>query len=289
MAGRTEEVGPLKVAVVSLATALLGVVLIALGATVWSKSWLGKVADSVASVLLASMLVAWLADYLLRRDFLRDVESAASAALQGQITSLRQIEGLGVLDVTPEFPLEQAREEIANAKKSVRILHTWVGNFEAFEGAISSAAASGAFVRVLLLSPLSPAAKLRSLDQGYAEEDSVSEHIRANLRQLLRFTALTGPNVEIRLYSGLPSVQIYSGDHAAFIGMYWHGKSSLRGTTIRVRLESSFGDELLSEFEHRWASASPGMSASLAGADSLAHERASDRKEHEAPAHEQSS
>ncbi|MGW0611221.1 hypothetical protein [Streptomyces sp. NPDC002788] len=252
-----ERLNPHKAVIVALIIALVGVSLVALGATVWRHIWLGDVAKGIAVILLASVLVGWLADFLLRRDFLEIVETAVTAALEGQLANLRRLEGMGIEDVFPDFPTDKARDELAASRKKIRILQTWIGNFEALANSIRQAVAAGAIVEILILSDEAACARLRALDQGFQSETDVSDHIKANKRQISHFlSTLNGGDVQVRQYTGIPPLQMYSGDQCAFIGVFWHGKSSLTATNLQVKSDSTFGNELINEFERRWNNAS---------------------------------
>lgn len=107
-------------------------------------------------------------------------------------------------------------------------------------------------VRILLMDPNSPCA-----DQRDTEESEIPGSIRSSVRRFLRETdglraETAGYPFEIRLYTCLPSVNIFRIDDEMFWGPYLIRAQSRNAPTFVVRHGGILYRRLLSHFEEIW-------------------------------------
>jgi transcriptional regulator with XRE-family HTH domain len=111
------------------------------------------------------------------------------------------------------------------SRHCIRIQDTWVADPRRFTAAFLQATNNGVTVQVLLLDPESPYARQRSLDLQLKSELGVSDEIRETITQCGHLRR-DGVDVEVRLYSSLPSIPQIICDEHMFVGFFLHGERS---------------------------------------------------------------
>lgn len=161
---------------------------------------------------------------------------------------------------TQEHPkLDQARyiAHVADSRKIVRILETWIPllNIELrrkeFLRAVTGALKSGAKIEILLLNPDSRAAEQRTDElQG----ENAHKAIMENLYYLHRYRtdSTIEKTLSVRIYSGLPPVQLYQWDDKAFISFFPLGKHSEQSPQLETSIVTPWGDFVKRKFEELW-------------------------------------
>lgn len=130
---------------------------------------------------------------------------------------------------------------ICEARRSVKILQTWMGNFIPLEDSISTAISNGCQIQILLLNPSSPQAQARGKDMRYSDSQEVSYLINSNLSQLARiYSSKEHPNnIEVRLYNATPIMTLYWYDDICFLGVYWRNRPAIQGPQFEIHNDSN--------------------------------------------------
>lgn len=180
------------------------------------------------------------------------------------------------LNVTRNFKtvserfVAQLRESKENDR--VYILNTWIPQLadsidkEDFIDGLTKAWRQGASIRILMVFPGCYASTLRSEsvseDGAYHNEMFVALLVEDCLRtlnaianSLARSDGHYRQRLEVRLYSTLPSVSIYSTSNIAFIGTFLHGKRAIEGPQFTITTGARFVEEAYNkEFDVIWNS-----------------------------------
>ena len=171
---------------------------------------------------------------LLSRLGLVDAFQARAASIKQEyddrLAGARQsIDGLG-------FGLRQLREDFGDDFKK------WSGQAQ---------------VRILLLDPTSPVVGHSYADQRDLEEGnpigSISGDVAAFLAQTTALRADPSGRFKVRLYSALPSINIFRVDDSLFWGPYLVKRQSRNTPTFLVRRGGTLFDTLHEHFERLWA------------------------------------
>lgn len=109
-----------------------------------------------------------------------------------------------------------------------------------------------ATIRILLLDPASPHADQRDREEGQGVGVIRSE-IEEFIRGFREKYADAGEQLQVRVYSSLPAVNVFRIDDEMFWGPYLVGKASGNTLTMRVRRGGYMFDSLETHFERIWA------------------------------------
>ncbi len=161
---------------------------------------------------------------------------------------------MGIVEVNARVDYDILKNRIAQSKERIYLSDNWFfsHNINDFEEAFQQAALKNVPMRILMLNPQSPAAKLRSLDI-YNDEIHMETKTQRTTEALRRFKKKFGMrNLEVKYHSLLPSVQIFLCDNQATVGFYFHGMDS------QVKNEKNdytyLGKQIESEFQSMWDS-----------------------------------
>jgi hypothetical protein len=182
---------------------------------------------------------------------------------QATLTSILQdtasIQAMGIIAVKPHINYGELRNRIAQSKERVYLSDTSIFyQFREFEEAFKQTALHKIPLRVLLLDPKSPVAKQRFIDL-YRERGQLDHASKLNAAIITApFKKLSLENLELRLHSTMPAMQIIMCDNKATVGFYFHGQDSLILPQLEVIIKNekgeytSFGRLIEAEFEKRW-------------------------------------
>ncbi|MGI9003450.1 MAG: hypothetical protein ACR2GH_17635 [Pseudonocardia sp.] len=150
---------------------------------------------------------------------------------------------------------------VADSRKRVRILETWTpllnkGTSSIFFRAMTEALKNGAKIEILLLDPDSRAAEQRTDElQGVNVRKAIMEnlyYLHSYLTNVLAEEKMRN-GVAVRIYSGLPSVQLYQWDAKAFLSFYPIGKLSEDTPQLETFIETPWADFVQRKFEELWS------------------------------------
>jgi hypothetical protein len=156
------------------------------------------------------------------------------------------------------------RARIVESKDRVYFSDTSL-NLKEFAEAFQQTGINKVPLRVLLPDPKSPMARERWMNlYGSQNKEDLQYVSRLNIAAL---TALCKKhsleNMELRLHSTMPALQIFICDNVATIGFYFYGKDSQVAPQLEVLIKDKKGEYTLlgkyieGEFETRWNLATP--------------------------------
>ena len=207
----------------------------------------GALAAGVGSSLIATAIAGWVLFVwvMLNQELGRRVEVLANLGLVDAFTARstrikeeydRRVEGARQSIDVMGFGLRQLRED-------------YVNDFERW--------ASRARVRILLVDPDAPDPATAYSTQRDVEEGNASGAIAADVREFLQQTesirARHPGRFEVRLYTALPSINIFRVDDELFWGPYLIETQSRNTPTFLVRRGGGLFDRLAEHFESLWS------------------------------------
>ncbi|WP_412542878.1 hypothetical protein R8Z50_10480 [Longispora sp. K20-0274] len=144
---------------------------------------------------------------------------------------------------------------VEGARSTVAILETGtpaLGHqyLREFRAALGEAFDNDVAVRMLLLDPDSSAAEQRTEELG--GHTDIRELVTDNLRHLAQIGSEARGQLEVRLYSATPSVQMYRWDDKAFLSFYPVGRLSDDSEQLEVFLASPWGQFVQARFAELW-------------------------------------
>ena len=148
---------------------------------------------------------------------------------------------------------------ISKVRSSVAVLETWTDMLEPpyrdrFSTALRSAVSNGAIVRVLLLDPNSPGARLRAQELRYRRDVQLA--ILSNVRALYEIRGqLAGDlarSIQVKLYSVSPSIQMYRWDQIASVSFFPLEQSNFSAPQIEAYTSTPLGQFVEARFDELW-------------------------------------
>jgi hypothetical protein len=209
-----------------------------------------RVHGAVASGIGASLIAAAVAGWVLFVWVMVNQEQA------------RRLEILATLGLVDAFTArstrikEQYDQRLRGARQSIDIMG--FGLRQLREDYISdfTSWASRAHVRILLIDPDAPTTALSHANQRDLEEGNAQGSIATDVREFLQQTATaraTHPSrFQVRLYTALPSVNIFRVDDELFWGPYLTSTQSRNTPTFLVKRGGGLYDRLVAHFEELW-------------------------------------
>lgn len=162
---------------------------------------------------------------------------------------------------------ELAAEEIyitgLGAERPVRIVSTWIPNWEFVQRCFTQALGRSAAIQVLLLDPNSPQAAYCA-DALCMSPDAMQQEIHGSLRALDDFyrdqeiSKLAPSRFEVRLYDHIPIASIFWYDDTAYVGPHWMRQHSTLIPQFRLERDknSMAFCSMEQHFDALWAGAS---------------------------------
>jgi hypothetical protein len=127
---------------------------------------------------------------------------------------------------------------------------------ERFAEAARAAVSRGATVRIMLLDPDSPAA----LQRSHELSADVRQEVMRNLQDLKRLEARLPDErrgqMQVRLYSAAPSIQLYRSGERMMVSFYPVNQLSGEGQQLEVRITSPLASFVRERFAELWSSSS---------------------------------
>jgi hypothetical protein len=152
-------------------------------------------------------------------------------------------------------------EKVAQTSDVVEVLDTFSYLFsgrtcERFAEAARAAVSRGATVRIMLLDPDSPAA----LQRSHELSADVRQEVMRNLQDLKRLEARLPDErrgqMQVRLYSAAPSIQLYRSGERMMVSFYPVNQLSGEGQQLEVRITSPLASFVRERFAELWSSSS---------------------------------
>jgi hypothetical protein len=152
-------------------------------------------------------------------------------------------------------------EKVAQTSDVVEVLDTFSYLFsgrtcERFAEAARAAVSRGATVRIMLLDPDSPAA----LQRSHELSADVRQEVMRNLRDLKRLEARLPDErrgqMQVRLYSAAPSIQLYRSGERIMVSFYPVNQLSGEGQQLEVGITSPLASFVRERFAELWSNSS---------------------------------
>lgn len=171
-----------------------------------------------------------------------------------------------IVKVYPQFPLDDFGNMVTESKELIRIADIWtpiVGSDGESLGthgeAFAQAAKRKVQIEILLLNPISPLARRRSLDLRLPENE-VFKNVRESIDQISglhehinrALNSREAASLGFRLYNSLPSFPIYVVDGIMLFGQYPYGRRAFAAPWFQVQHGSVLFKTIMDEFESRW-------------------------------------
>lgn len=166
----------------------------------------------------------------------------------------------GIHLVHEKLPSDEFSSRLDKAKQ-INILNTWIPNLNDLIDSLIKAINNGAEVKILLLYPKSPIAELRNEALQSATNpvllDNVQGGVENNLKALKyifqKIEVDKRKNLQVKMFSSLPSISIYQADELALVSAFFHGRLAIHAPQFEVRESSSvLGQYIEKEFEILW-------------------------------------
>lgn len=149
------------------------------------------------------------------------------------------------------------------AKQEIRILTTWIPDWNPLPRPLAEAIRRGVPTKILLLNPKSEMGKCRVRTSQYIQDTSPINSLERFINALRRADIQTEGNLEIRLYDTLPPFYMRMIDDWMIVGFYWHKYGSSQGPLFTVNGQfTTFGLSILDTFDSIWEDSkvlSPGI------------------------------
>lgn len=162
--------------------------------------------------------------------------------------------------VRENFDHNEFIRNAADARRRIAIMELWTdllqgGYQKPFLDSLRTALRQNARVRILLLNPDARAAEQRADD--LLQQTNVVGDILENLRILHTFISTEVPerhrgNIEVRVYSALPPVQLYRTDEQLVVSFYPTNITSWNATQYVTSPDSQLGTFVSAKFDELW-------------------------------------
>jgi hypothetical protein len=168
----------------------------------------------------------------------------------------------GVVQVHRRFPEESFTRFVEDAVRGVTILQTWIPNLHRFEWALKKAIVDQRVqVRILLLHPSSPVARLRDEALHTIRDPALEEDVKASVERCLSILESLYRGVQeedrarlqLRVYNSLPSIAVYKADDRYLVSSFLHGQLAIDSTQMEIDGgETVMGREVQQELDTLW-------------------------------------
>lgn len=166
----------------------------------------------------------------------------------------------GVVQVHPRFPEEAFTRFVDDANQQVAILQTWIPNLHRLQWALRQALVERHVeVRILLLHPWSPVARLR--EEALRRDPALAEDVKANVERCLSLLESLAADVapadqarlRVRLYNSLPSIAVYRVDERYLVSSFMHGSLAVDSAQVEVDgCGTAVGEQVQRELDTLW-------------------------------------
>jgi hypothetical protein len=241
--------------------AAAGIVVVIADLFGWLDQLVSRDALPKVTLLMLSTVTLFLLLEIERLKVLDNVDRQLSKLdIDAIARELKQQHYGGVVQVHLRFPEEMFTHLVNAAERQVTILQTWIPNLHRFQWALKEAILDRRVeVRILLLHPSSPVARLR--EEALRRDPALAEDVKANVERclsLLEELAAAVPRkdqarLQVRLYNSLPSIAVYRADETYLISSFLHGQLAIDSTQIEVDgSDTAVGEQVQRELETLW-------------------------------------
>lgn len=224
--------------IVNIVIAILGFVIMLLGALLFHKPRLSTVLISVGASMVASAIVAFLSSVYIRQ--YRHAKELTEYWGLSSIEDKRAIMNYRIARIMNDTKLNY--DLIAFGLKSLR---------EGNPQGVSALLQRGAKIRIITVDP-----NTKALEERDIEENEIVGHTADTIRQLIKWVEnLSGqyPNqCEIRLARFLPTEYYCREDNYIYVGPYQHGKNSQQTITTEFKKGGQGFEYYEQYFEKLW-------------------------------------
>jgi hypothetical protein len=213
------------------------------------------------TLLILSTVTVFLLLEIERLKVLDDVHRQMSKLdIDGLARELKHRHYGGVVRVHESFPEEAFTGLVDAATRQVGILQTWIPNLHRLQWALRRAVVERQVeVRILLLHPWSPVARLR--EEALRRDPALAEDVRANVERCLSLLESLAadvpadclPRLQVRLYNSLPSIAAYRADDRYLVSSFMHAQLAIDSAQLEVDgCGTGLGEQVQREFDTLW-------------------------------------
>lgn len=160
--------------------------------------------------------------------------------------------------VLPRLDHDDLLRQIENSKKNVTILELWTDLLEPhlerrFRRAIDTALERGSHVQILLLDPHNPAAEQRGRELGRTDvPQSIMQNVVLLHQMRKRLNDELRDRFDVRIYSSLPSAQVYQVDDHILASFFPTRVPSWDSPQYQTKPHYGLGIFLTRQFDDLW-------------------------------------
>jgi hypothetical protein len=247
-----------RIALVALAA--VGIVVLVADLFGWLDGLVDNDALPKVTLLILCTVTVFLLLELERLEVLDNVDRQLSKLdIDAVARDLKHQHYCGVVQVHLRFPEETFIGLVDGAAHEITILQTWIPNLQRFEWALREAVRRQVDVRVLLLHPSSPVARLR--EEALRRDPALAEDVKANVERCLSiFESIAAElperdqsRLQVRLYNSLPSIAVYKADEHYLVSSFLHAQLAI--DSVQVEIDGSdtpVGEQVERELATLW-------------------------------------
>jgi hypothetical protein len=230
-----------------------------------ATGWLDKLAPGrTSSSITLGILSTIIVFLLLERRSAPAIEHIRTTVIRLDEENRRQRDDRygGVVKTHNDFTDSVFNGHIRYARNSVTIFNTWAPNLAAFDRELRDALGRGVEVRILLLFPKSPAARLRdeALRARQRQQTKPKENVRQGVYGCFRILEGIFGEVgskqsclRVRVYNSLPSISVYRADEHYLVGFFPHGRLAIEAPWFEVEgRATTLGEVAQQELDIVW-------------------------------------
>ncbi|WP_434587487.1 hypothetical protein [Streptomyces sp. A5-4] len=229
--------------------------------------WLDKLAPGGALPKITLLILSTVTLFLLlevdRLKVLDNVNTQLSKLdIDALARELKQEHYGGAVQVHRRFPDERFTGYVEAATREVTILQTWIPNLHRFDSELKKALIDRQVrVRVLLLHPSSPVARLRDEALRTVRDPALDDDVRASVERCLSIleslhrgaSTAARSRLQVRVYNSLPSVAVYKADERYLVSSFLHGRLAVESTQVEIDgCNTVMGREVQHEMDTLW-------------------------------------
>ncbi|GAA0666933.1 hypothetical protein GCM10010193_18240 [Kitasatospora atroaurantiaca] len=230
--------------------------------------WLDKVAPGGALPKITLLILSTVTVFLLlevdRLKVLDHVDAQISKLdIDALAHQLKEEHYGGVVQVHRRFPDDTFTGFVEGASNEVAILQTWIPNLDLLDVALRKALIDRRVqrIRILLLHPSSPVARLRDEALRTVRDPALDEDVTASVQRSLSILESIFREVpredrvrlQVRVYNSLPSIAVYKADQHYLVSSFLHGQLAIRSTQIEIDgSDTPMGRQVQRELDMLW-------------------------------------
>jgi hypothetical protein len=238
----------------------LGVLLLTVAGILHDTFLAAVVAAELGAVLISLSVLHMIYEHFLRDEQLTDMTNSVRTVMKEAFQGAEGLEKFGLVRIHERLPIHEIQRLFAEENKRIRILTTWVHEYNALSPALREAVQGGATFELLILKPESVFTKQRGIDLGYEElhGQTTSQTVLRELRRDFSTPELKA-RVHVRCYDSLPSIALHMAGEIAIVSAFFpHYTLGTQVLQLEVKgVNSLYGQAVTQEFEHLWKLATP--------------------------------